>query len=333
MKYPVPWALNLIEKGESMQTPEIPVYLFTGFLEGGKTHIIQESMCDERFNTGEKTLIILCEEGIEELDISSFSGKNVYLATLDSESDVTPEKLEACKQGHKIDRIIIEYNGMWQLNTLYENLPDGWYIFQNMMFADANTFFAYNQNMRSLMVDKLMSCEMIVLNRTPENIDKEEVHRIVRGVSRRASITYDYPDGSVEYDDIEDPLPFDIEADVIEISDEDYAIWYRDMSEDMEKYDGKTVKFKGIVARDIKLGKDALVIGRHVMTCCVEDIAYQGLVCKFKSNVPYKTRDWIIVQGRIQIEKNKLYGKPGPVIYAEASVNTGKPEKEVATFY
>ena len=316
-----------------MQAPNIPVYLFTGFLEGGKTHIIQESMSDERFNTGEKTLIILCEEGIEELDVAAFPGKNVYLATLDKESDVTPEKLKACTGGHIIDRIIIEYNGMWQLGTLYNNLPDGWYIFQNMMFADANTFFTYNQNMRSLMVDKLMSCEMIVLNRTPDNIDKEEVHKLVRGVSRRAVITYDYLDGSVEYDEIEDPLPFDIDAPVIVIEDADYAVWYRDMSEEMEKYDGKTVKFKGIVARDIKLGKDALVIGRHVMTCCVDDIAYQGLVCKFTSDVPYRTRDWINVTGKIKIEKNKLYGRPGPVIYAENSAYTDKPEQEVATFY
>ena len=91
-----------------MAAANIPVYLFTGFLEGGKMHIIQESMCDERFNTGEKTLIIQCEEGIDELDISMFSGKNVYLATLDSESDVTPEGIDACRQGHKIDRVIID---------------------------------------------------------------------------------------------------------------------------------------------------------------------------------------------------------------------------------
>ena len=134
---------------------ETPVYLFTGFLEGGKTHIIQESMCDERFNTGEKTLIILCEEGIEELDVSEFPCKNIYFATLDSESDVTAEKLEACRQGHLIDRVIIEYNGMWQLGTLYNNLPKDWFIFQNMMFADANTFIAYNNNMRQLVFDKV----------------------------------------------------------------------------------------------------------------------------------------------------------------------------------
>jgi G3E family GTPase len=316
-----------------MPNPTIPVYLFTGFLEGGKTHIIQESMCDERFNTGEKTLIILCEEGIEELDISSFSGQNVYLSVIENESEVTPQMLEKCRNGHKIDRVIIEYNGMWQLSTLYNNLPADWFIFQNMMFADANTFFAYNQNMRSLMVDKLMSCEMIVLNRTPDNIDKEEVHKVVRGVSRRATITYDYPDGHVEYDDIEDPLPFDIDADIIEIDEDDYAIWYRDLSEETDKYEGKTVKFKGIVARDVKLGKDALVIGRHVMTCCVEDIAYEGLVCKFNSPVAYRTRDWIYVTGKIKIEKNKLYGRPGPVIYAQTSAYTDKPEKEVATFY
>lgn len=314
-------------------TPNIPVYLFTGFLEGGKTHIIQESMCDERFNTGEKTLIILCEEGVEELDPTLFSGKNVYLATIDDIGDLTPEGLDACRNGHKIDRVIIEYNGMWMLKDLYENLPKDWFIFQNMMFADANTFFTYNANMRSLMVDKLLDCEMIVLNRTPENIDKEEVHKIVRGISRRASITYDYPDGHVEYDEIEDPLPFDINAPVIEIDENDYAVWYRDLSEEMEKYDGKTVKFKGIIARDIKLGKDAIIIGRHVMTCCVEDIAYSGLVCKFENAVPYKTRDWLTVTGKIKIEKNKLYGRPGPVLYATSAAYTSKPDKEVATFY
>ena len=314
-------------------TPNIPVYLFTGFLEGGKTHIIQESMADERFNTGEKTLIIMCEEGIEELDPTLFSGKNVYFASIEDEEDLTREKLIECMGGHKIDRVIIEYNGMWMLNTLYENLPEDWFIFQNMMFADANTFFVYNSNMRSLMFDKLLGCEMIVLNRTPDNIDKEEVHKIVRGVSKRATITYDYPDGHVEYDDIEDPLPFDIDAPVIEIQDDDYAIWYRDLGEEMMKYENKTVKFKGIVARDLKLGKDGLVIGRHVMTCCADDIAYNGLVCRFKSNVSYKTRDWITVTGIIRIEKHKMYGRQGPVIYALESAYTSKPEKEVATFY
>ena len=213
-----------------------PVYLFTGFLEGGKTHIIQESMEDKRFNSGEKTLIIQCEEGEDELDPSRFWGQNVYLETIEEESEFTAERLLQFTQKRRIDRVVIEYNGMWQLRTLYENLPANWAIYQEMMFADANTFLSYNANMRSLMVDKLTNCEMIVLNRTPDTIDKDEVHRVVRSVSRRAAITYDYPDGHVEYDEIEDPLPFDLDAPVVNIADEDYAVFYRDLSEEMGKY-------------------------------------------------------------------------------------------------
>ena len=312
---------------------KIPVYVFTGFLEGGKTHIIQESMEDQRFNSGEKTLLIMCEEGIEELDLDRFWGKNVYLELLDDPEMLTRDYLTLLYKKHKIDRVIIEYNGMWLLSKLYAALPADWFIFQNMMFADAKTFLTYNANMRQLMVDKLQDCEMIVLNRTPEIIDKEEIHRVVRSVSTRASITYDYPDGHVEYDEIEDPLPFDIDAPIIDIKDEDYAVWYRDLAEDTEKYDGKTVRFKGIVARDRALGKNGLVIGRHVMTCCADDIAYNALVCYFPTATNFKTRDWTVVTAKIKIEKHKLYGRPGPVLYAEKTEFATKPTQEVATFY
>ncbi len=313
---------------------QLPVYLFTGFLEGGKTHMIQESLESEQFNSGDKTLIIQCEEGIDELDPSQFASKNCYLESIEDEDDLNPDTLAALAKKYKADRVIIEYNGMWQLQRLYEALPKSWTVFQEMMFADANTFLAYNQNMRSLMVDKLMSCEMVVLTRTPNAIDKQEIHRIVRGVSRRATISYDYPDGHIEYDDIEDPLPFDMNAPVIEIEDEDFALWYRDLSEEMDNYDGKTVRVKGLVARDNKLGKNAVILGRHIMTCCADDIAYSGLVCTFSAPVAYKTRDWITVTAKVRLETHKLYGgRRGPILYATEVTNAEPPKQEVATFY
>ncbi len=308
---------------------KLPVYLFTGFLEGGKTHIIQESMEDQKFNSGEKTLIIQCEEGVDELDLSRFWGQNVYLEQIENEADFTKETLTALAKKHRLDRVVIEYNGMWMLNTLYENLPDNWAIYQEMMFADASTFLSYNANMRQLMVDKLLNCEMIVLNRTPDDIDKEEIHKVVRGISRRAAITYDYPDGHVEYDEIEDPLPFDLDAPVVNIEDNDYALFYRDLSEEMDKYNGKTVKFKGIVARD---GSNILA-GRHVMTCCADDIAYHPLVCVFAETPSLKTRDWVTFTGKIKVEKHKLYRGVGPVLYVTNTEFAVKPAQEVATFY
>jgi len=312
---------------------KMPVYLFTGFLEGGKTTIIQESLNDQNFNSGEKTLVLMCEEGIEELDPTAFWGKNVNIHLIESEKELTRANLEKISTEHKYDRIIIEYNGMWLLESLYRAFPKNWEIYQNMMFADAATFLTYNTNMRQLTVDKMQDAEMIVLNRTTEDIDKDQIHKVIRGTTRRAAIVYDYPDGHVEYDEIEDPLPFDVNAPVIEIADEDYALWYRDLSENMDTYRDKTVKFKGIIATDSRLPKRSVVIGRHVMTCCVDDIQYSGLVAKFSNDVNLKTRDWITVKGKIKLEKTSLYRSEGPVIYVESTEFAVVPKQEVATFF
>ena len=311
----------------------MPVYLFTGFIEGGKTTIIQESLEDKRFNSGEKTLVLLCEEGERELEPSKFWGSNVTIRVIEDESEINRANLTALVREHRYDRIIIEYNGMWLLDTLYRNMPADWAIYQNMMFAEAKTFLNYNANMRQLVYDKLKDAEMIVLNRAYEGVDKEEIHKVVRGISRRAAIVYDYTDGHVEYDEIEDPLPFDIDAEIVEIKDEDFAIWYRDLSENMKAYEGKTVRFKGLIARDNKLAKNAAIIGRHIMTCCADDIQYGGMVCVFSSESPLQTGDWVTVKGKVKIEKAKVYRTHGPVVYVESTAFAVAPKQEVATFY
>lgn len=311
----------------------IPVYLFTGFLEGGKTSLIQESLSDKRFNTGEKTLVILCEEGEVELDPTAFWGQNVTLKIIDDVKDVTREKFSEMVKNRMIDRIIIEYNGMWLLETLFEAMPENWGIYQNVTICEAATFISYNTNMRQLMYDKIVGSEMVVLNRTPDDIDKEAIHKIIRGISRRASIVYDYPDGHIEYDDIEDPLPFDVNAEVIEIKDEFYALWYRDLSENMPMYDGKTVKFKGLAAKNPRVDKNMILAGRHIMTCCADDIQYGGLACVFSKAPALDTGDWVILKGKIKLENNKLYRVKGPVLYVEEYALTSAPKQEVATFY
>lgn len=309
----------------------IPVYLFTGFLEAGKTQMIQETLEDPEFNDGCKILLLVCEEGIEEYDPSRFWGKNVRCVTLESEAELTPALLSRLTKEHKIDRVMIEYNGMWPLGTLYDAMPREWYVFQEILFVDATTAITYNANMRSLMVDKLQTAEMVIFNRA-ENADREALHKLVRGISRRARIAFEVGD-ELEYDEIEDPLPFDKEAPVITIADEDYALFYRDLADDMPSYHQKTVKFKGLVARDRALGKRAIVVGRHVMTCCEDDIAYQGVVCNFPYDVTLQTGEWVIVTAKIKIEPHKLYGSEGPVLYATDMAMTSAPKQTVATFY
>lgn len=312
---------------------ELPVYLFTGFLEAGKTRFIQETLEDERFNAGERTLLLVCEEGVEEYAPEQFSGKNVFIEVLDDSSQLNADHLAKLQMAHNAERCVVEYNGMWLLDELYQNMPEDWVIYQEICFADANTFLSYNANMRQLMVDKLKSCEMIVLNRARPDLDKQEVHKIVRGVSRRADIAYESPDGDVVYDDIEDPLPFDLEAPVVEIQDQDYAVWYRDISEETKKYGGKTLRFKGMVVCSPKLPKNTFLCGRYLMTCCEADIAYTGLACQWDKADSLQSKRWVTVTATVAIKFSSVYGKRGPVLQVQSVEPAQPPAQEVATFY
>ncbi len=311
---------------------DIAVYLFTGFLEAGKTTFLKETMVDDRFTNGERTLLLLCEEGEVEFDSEKMAEKDVYIEVIDDVSDINTKNLQNLCKKHKANRVVVEYNGMWQIPVLYENMPDEWILYQEITFMESGSFIPYNTNMRSLVVDKLQNCDLVVFNRCKKDVDKQELHKFVRGVSRRTDIIYEYEDGTIEPDEIEDPLPFDIDADIINVDIKDFAIWYRDLVEEMDKYNGKTVKFTGILTIDNRMPKDCFVIGRPVMTCCVDDIAFKGILCCNRSAM-MKNGDWIILTAKIKIEKHKLYHGKGPVLYMEDYAVTTEPEDSVATFY
>ena len=312
---------------------QIPVYSFTGFLDSGKTKFIQETLEDPRFNAGERTLVLIFEEGEEEYDLSTYPGKNVYLEVLDQQT-VTTKELSALQKKYKAQRIVAELNGMQQVGDLYMRFPEEWVIAQEVMFADSTTIMAYNANMRNLVMDKLVGAQMVVFNRLERGADVMPYHKLARAASRRIDILYDYTDGSTEFDEIEDPLPFDINADIIEIQDVDYALWYRDVSEEPQKYDGKTVRFK---AQEAMLRRDKngmFAPGRFVMTCCVEDIQFCGIPCRYANAAELKSRDWVMVTAKVAAEKHPLYkGELGPVLTATQVTTGAQPaEPDVATF-
>ena len=201
----------------------IPVYLFTGFLDAGKTAFIQETLEDPGFNTGEKTLVLLCEEGENEYRPERFAGGNVSFLPVEEQAGLTTAFLKDYQKKHRVDRVLIEYNGMWPLQALYDALPTDWDIYQIILLADSTTFASYMTNMRQLAVDKLQDPEMVIFNRCTDATDKAYLHRAVRMVNRRAQMAFERTDGSVDPDDVVDELPFDTDAPVIDIADEDFG--------------------------------------------------------------------------------------------------------------
>ncbi len=311
---------------------EVPVYLFLGFLDSGKTKFIQETFEDERFDSGEKTLLLVLEDGEEEYAPEKFRVEDFTIERLDPE-EATVERLTGISAKYGVERVVVEWNGMTPLNAFFDAMPDGWMIAQVMCFFDSSTFLTYNRNIRQLTFDKIQYSDMVVFNRFKDEYSKEEFHKIVRGVSRRPDIVYEYVGGRAEYDEIVDPLPYDMNADVVTIEDRDYAFFYRDLMENMGNYNGKMVRVKGLVALDKKMQSGTIVIGRHIMTCCEADITYSGLVVKHASVLPLKTRDWVILTAKICIEYDKIYGEKGPVLKASALDYAEPPEQELATFY
>ena len=223
---------------------ETPVYLFLGFLESGKTKFIQETLEDPRFSSsGEKTLLLVTEEGEEEYETIRFANaENVDYVLIDDKSKLTEEYLTQLQLQYGFDRVVVEYNGTWMLEDFFNAMPEGWMVNQIMTFFDSATFLNYNANMRQFTYDKIQNTQLVVFNRFDDTMDKTSFHKIVRGISRRCDIVYEHTDGKADFDDIEDPLPFDINAPVITVEDKDYAFFYRDLTENLESYIGKTVQ-------------------------------------------------------------------------------------------
>ncbi|MGI5976073.1 MAG: GTPase [Candidatus Limivicinus sp.] len=312
---------------------DVPVYLFTGFLESGKTTFIQQTLEDTRFCKGEPTLLLVCEEGEEEYAPERFADKCTFVKVLEGPEELTEERLAGFIRETGAERVMIEYNGMWMLDTLYEVMPEGWMVYQEFMFAEAGSFLSYNTNMRQLVYDKLKSCDLVVFNRFDDSLDKMAFHKIVRGANRQTDIAYEYPGDRVVYDDTEDPLPFNLDADIVEIGDGAFAEWYRDMADDPKKYEGKTVRFRcRALVRD-KMPPNTFIVGRHVMTCCIQDVQFAGLACEWKDCRSIEDDSWILLTARVNIKYTKAYKHKGPVLSCISAEKCEEPEQPIATFY
>ena len=321
---------------------QIPVYLFVGQLESGKTKFIQETMEDPQFDSGDKTLLLVCEEGEEEYDPDRFAFGGVHVAQLEDKSELTRENLAALEQKSGCGRVIIEYNGMWLVQDLYDALPDNWLIYQCLATADGSTLKTYagDNAMRGLLLDKLRGSELLVVNRAEHLNDDESrqlVHKLVRQASRRCDIAYEFADGSVAYDDIPDPLPFDVNADVIDIPAEFFGVWYMDCMDDPNKYAGKTVKFLAQVCQTPRAGKNSFVPGRFAMTCCIQDIQFVGFPCKYDGYKALEQRSWITLTAKVNVKYHPIYqgqtpAATGPVLTALAVEPAEAPRDDVVMF-
>ena len=309
-----------------------------GFLESGKTTFAKETLMDRGFTGGAKTLLLVCEDGEEEYDLEALKKANIYTEFIE-EDQLTTDHLLDLQDKYNPEQVMIEYNGMWKLDKIFEiRVPKGWTVVQVISFVNAETYDVYSQNMKATMVEQFNSADMVIFNRCDENSKIPEWRRSIKAVNRRAQIIFEMKDGSIapETNEPED-LPYDVSADVIELPDDDFGIWYMDCQDEPQKYTGKTVKFLAQVCQTNRAGKDSFVPGRFAMTCCVQDIQFVGFPCKYAEYKNLKQRDWITVTAKVNLKYHPIYkgqtpDSVGPVLTAINVEPAAAPRDDVVTF-
>ena len=310
---------------------EVPVYLFTGFMDSGKTSLIQETLFENNFGDGSKGVIIMCEDGEKEYDEDKLRTINISLASIENEEDFTGKKLQEINDSFLPKQVFIEYNGTWGMDRILETqLTKNWVIVQSLATVDSTTFDLYLNNMRAMMQEQVFASDVVIFNRTDDDTDRGHLRRMIKNINRKAQIVYERKDGTI--DERPEELPFDINQDLIELSDADYAIWFMDATENYKKYDGKKIKFLALCYNPEDLKKGVFVPGRFAMTCCIEDVTFIGFKCKYdrENEIPHKS--WINLTAEVHVEFAREYKGRGPVLYPISIEPAEKPEDELVYF-
>lgn len=311
---------------------QIPIYLITGFLESGKTSFLRDVLMGGDFDDGQKGLLILCEEGEEEYDEKALAEMNISIITVEEEKDFDAEFLKTCEKHYRPKRIFIEMNGMWDTKWLFgSRMPYSMDVAQVITVVDGSTFPVYLNNMRSILSNLFLNTEMVVFNRCTEDMELHSYRRTVRGLNPRAMIYFENEEGEPIDPGMEEP-PFDVNAEVIQIEDMDYGLWYLDAFESKERYDGKKVRFRAKVMKSRRFGDGIFIPGRNAMTCCEDDIRFIGCLCKSEFTEALKSRQWIWLTATVKYEFSREYGEEGPVLYGESFELTGPPAEDLVYF-
>ena len=309
---------------------EIPVFIINGFLEAGKTAFIKYTMGEDYFQIDGNTLLIVCEEGEVEYDKKELSRYNTKLVTVDSEDELKSSYLEELRESSKAERVIIEYNGMWDPTRLI--LPEGWVLYQQITIFNGATLTSYLNNMKALMGPMLKNTELCIVNRCDGKKDEELLdwkRKLRPMLTSDSAIVMENRYGEIPLETLPEELPYDIEAKIIEIKPEDFGIWFFDAKDNPERYKGKFVSFTACIMKSRAFPEDCFVPGRMAMTCCEADMTFIGYMAHYSGLSAFANHAWVRLRAKVDIRYQKEYGGEGPFLEVTEMALTGEIKEPV----
>ena len=314
------------------QERDVPVYLITGFLESGKTTFINNTVRQEYFQIPEDTLIIACEEGEEEYYSGDLLRFRTRVEMVENKEAFTEERLEELDQKYHPARVLLEFNPLWSCRELEEmDLPANWAFIQRIVLVDASTFQVYRNNMRSLFGEMCRNAELVLFNRAETDMPLTDFRRSIKAGNPACDVAFEGSDGRM-INIFEDSVPYDLKADVIEVDDIDFGIFYVDVREHPERYKGKRVAFRGKVDKGRKPIARNFAVGRMAMTCCADDMTFIGYLCEGPNPAKLANGQWVRVEAVMDWKFMKEYRGRGPVFRVGSLETVEAPETELVYF-
>lgn len=308
------------------------VYIFTGFLDSGKTSFINDTLMNPDFYQDEDTLLISFENGEIEYDPVYLKKSNTSLVNLDFENYTTND-LHNLEIKYHPSQIIIEANGMMDLNNfIKEIIPNNWNVVQVLTTFNTTTFSMYLNNMRSLVYGQVLFSDLVIFNRYDTKFKKSMLRNNIKAINNTAQIIYEFPNGTIDTINPKEELPFDINQDYLEIKDHDFGIFCMDAMEHPQTYEHKTVKLTGKFIGLDKLIPDGFVLGRQVMVCCEEDTSLIGLICISNLAKQLIPNEWIKIEGKIKVDFDAEYNMQIPILIVNKLEVVPPLKNEYVTF-
>lgn len=305
-----------------------PVYVFSGFLDSGKTRSMKTSLLDERFNQGEYTLIICFEQGDEEYDDAFLKQTHSDVVYLDTIDELTIYKQEELNREYDPDRIFIELNGMEDDNLLYQNgFCKEWELAQTLVTIDASKFSLYMNNMRQFMYNHVINSECAIVNRA-DDIDKKYLRNNLKSINQRLELIFEDKNGNISTIVNEDL--FDTSKDLF-IEDIDYGLWYMDAVDNTDKYDNVRITLKIKKCHDDHINPGVTVMGRRAMVCCANDIQEIALSVVGCEKFNIEENKYYYVSGIIHSLRDEENYKVC-VLYADDVKEAVPPEVDLVNF-
>ena len=149
------------------------IYLFTGFLDSGKSSFINDTITTTDFCQNEKTVLIVSEQGEKEYSQEEIESFNCDIVYIHKEDEFNLEFLTELKNKYHPTQVLMEVNGMYNVDHIVEcEKPDDWEVVQVLTTINAKTFALYIQNMRSLLYQHVKYSDLLIFNRIDASMKK-----------------------------------------------------------------------------------------------------------------------------------------------------------------